>query len=275
MSGITKVFIILMLVLSVCVAVATATLYAVRIDWKEQADRSAKAAGEAQAKLQQAVVDHAAGLERAQAATKQEQADHSLTSKQLDLAMTARTTVMLQYRALSIEVTDIRTTLDGLETRYLRLEQDRDDLRGRLDDMSAQLTEAQNVREAAVKEAIALTEQVADLQDKASELRLALIEAREAGVGSPGVGQDVPPLDGVVLTISDGLIGISLGSDDKVDVGHVFTVYRGDEYVSQVRIISVDPKASVARELTELRAVPIKRNDGVSNHIGAPVSEVD
>ncbi len=83
-----------------------------------------------------------------------------------------------------------------------------------------------------------------------------------------GLGVE-PKIDGVVLGVSDkvNLVLISVGTNDKVQVGYKFTVYRGSEYVSKLIVDKVEDKWAACRELTDFRKREIEQGDNVSTRV--------
>ncbi len=80
---------------------------------------------------------------------------------------------------------------------------------------------------------------------------------------------DVPPkLEGYVTVVDDGLIEVSLGSHDGLQVGHELDVYRaGGEYLGRIRVTELDPDRAVTRVLPDFRQGTIKRGDRVATRV--------
>ncbi|MBW3596165.1 MAG: hypothetical protein KY475_02700 [Planctomycetes bacterium] len=79
----------------------------------------------------------------------------------------------------------------------------------------------------------------------------------------------IPPrLDGVVLQVSEGdLLEVSIGSDDGLKKGHLLEVFRGNQYLGRVEVVSTKPDVSVARILKPYHRGPIQRGDNVRTKV--------
>ncbi len=108
--------------------------------------------------------------------------------------------------------------------------------------VSAKLTEANDVFEAAIAMGINLEEIV--------------------------VNTPAPAIDGVVMAIRPdaNLVVLSVGSNDNVRIGHEFTIYRHDTFVGKVKVTKVTPDLSGARIMFSERA--IDQGDRASTRVG-------
>jgi hypothetical protein len=98
------------------------------------------------------------------------------------------------------------------------------------------------------------------------EQQQAYLQERSHGMGDLAIE---PKIDGKVQRISErtGLIRISVGRKDLVQVGYRFTVYRGSSYVSKVVVEKVGESWSECRELTDFRKDVIEKGDSVSTRV--------
>lgn len=79
-----------------------------------------------------------------------------------------------------------------------------------------------------------------------------------------------PKVDGRITAVSQanqGLLEISLGSDDGIRVGHMLDIYRGPEYLGRVRIIETAPNQAVGELIENLTRGPIKEDDRVTTKL--------
>ena len=81
-----------------------------------------------------------------------------------------------------------------------------------------------------------------------------------------------PKVDGVVTSvIGDGLIEISLGSDDGLRKGHQLEVYRMNggqsTYVGRVEVVKTDPSKSVCKIDPKFQNSNVMVNDRVASKI--------
>jgi hypothetical protein len=78
-----------------------------------------------------------------------------------------------------------------------------------------------------------------------------------------------PKIDGEVLFLGrrDSHIVISAGSDQKVEKGMKFTVYRGERYVSKLVVTSARRGFAICREILDFRKEPPRQGDSVSTRV--------
>jgi hypothetical protein len=87
------------------------------------------------------------------------------------------------------------------------------------------------------------------------------------------VGRDAPRIDAVVKAVEDQLIVLSVGQDQKVQEGFEFTVYRGDQFIGKVKILTVYPDLSGASIIFTKKDARIRAGDRASTQI-AQLSKV-
>lgn len=90
-----------------------------------------------------------------------------------------------------------------------------------------------------------LTGQKGDLENQVRALQFWIDEARKT---NPELGRDgAAGKPGVVNSVKDEFIGISVGKEDGVRVGDVYHVRRGSSYVGRIRIVKVAKGTSVGQ----------------------------
>jgi len=79
-----------------------------------------------------------------------------------------------------------------------------------------------------------------------------------------------PRIDALVKNVDNeqGLVVLSMGEDDKVQIGREFTVYRGDAYIGTVKVIRLYPNLSGARILWLKEGQEIRIGDKASTGVG-------
>ena len=113
-----------------------------------------------------------------------------------------------------------------------------------------------------------LTDQNKRLADQMAKANLVL-QRNNLKLDSP-VGP--PPLDGVVLAAgSNGMVEISLGSDDGLQRGNVLEVFRlgasNSKYLGKIEIVQTQPEKSVAKVIPEFRKGIIEKHDRVATQL--------
>lgn len=168
---------------------------------------------------------------------------------------------------------NVRKLAQTLEARLLEIDQLRRDIQ-----------DALTVRDEKFQQVVELTDQLHQAQGELERLKVQnLMLARQFAKARnvlmihdlplelPPDGQP-PRLDGVVLASSaNGLVEISLGSDDGLLKGHKLDVFRrrGGEskYLGRIEVLQVLPDKAVAKILPEYRKGTIEREDRVATRL--------
>ncbi len=72
-----------------------------------------------------------------------------------------------------------------------------------------------------------------------------------------------------MTNVVDDSIELSLGGDDGIQAGHELDVYRNDQYLGRVRVVSIKPDKAVAVILRDFVRGPIQRGDRVATRLRA------
>lgn len=153
-----------------------------------------------------------------------------------------------------------------------------------IDKLRSDLAQAYEDRDSRFKEAVALTDKVHEQETKLARLnsetqilvrQVALYRgsAEKLNIDINAPTDNIPPkLDGIVLAArSNGLVEISLGSDDGLRKGHLAYIYRQQKGqskpVAKIEVVEVTPDKSVGKVIPEFRLGPIERNDRVATRL--------
>jgi septal ring factor EnvC (AmiA/AmiB activator) len=129
--------------------------------------------------------------------------------------------------------------------------------------LTDRLNQAQGQLENIKNRNVQLTQQAARL--------LSLLDAHDINPNEPVDG--VPPrVDGLVLAVNNqGMVEISLGSDDGIRRGHTLDVYRNNattsKYLGRIQVLTTQPDKSVAKILPEFRKGLIQKEDRVATRL--------
>ena len=111
------------------------------------------------------------------------------------------------------------------------------------------------------------SERKAQLEKQVANARLLL---QQSGLSIDNLPRDaVPKIDGVVTNVIDDSIELSLGGDDGLQMGHELDVYRNDQYLGRVRVVSIKPDKAVAVVIREFVRGIIQRGDKVATRLRA------
>jgi len=275
LSGLAKFFIGLMAFLSLALAVAVASLFAQRTNWfdkyneqltlvtdaKKQATDAERAKDEAVAAIQKKLDDSVAQnmiIEGQRDEYKAKWKDQETEFNKLDNKLERLATTIQEQ---SDNITDLRENNMRIEKELARIKDERD--------------QAIAERVEAIQDAVILEKLIEKKGAQLEEGQRLLVEARnriDELTGQQTGETLLPPvrISGIVSYIEVPFIGLSIGLDDKVKRGDVFTVYNGATFVSRVKVVRVERDVSVAKELTEWRyddTRGVQEGDRVSNAI--------
>jgi len=183
-----------------------------------------------------------------------EESKEAFAAKEKDLreATSLATAAVTNVEAADKKVDQLRSDLQKLREekddkfkQYVQLLDDRNSLqadRRRLDDTNVKLTE---------------------------QLTKAKVVLERRGLSvETDVTNEPPKVDGIVLAVGgDGLMEISLGSDDGLNRGHTLEVTRGTQYLGRVQIVDTRPEKAVAKALPQFQKGKFERNDRVATRI--------
>ena len=173
-----------------------------------------------------------------------------------------------------------RMAIAAMEATQKSMEKLRDEvtqLRGRI-------VEVQQDKDRTFQEMVALTDQL-----QQAEGQLALLEtrntqlleqvARQATVLERNgldefmpVDGIAPKVDGIILAVGDrDLVELSIGSDDGLRAGHTLEVYRHgasvSKYLGRVEVVRLQPDRAVAKIIPEFRKGVIQKEDRVASRL--------
>ena len=159
----------------------------------------------------------------------------------------------LELEAASKVVADLRSEV--------RTQQDKvDEQVDRAAKIASELHEKESFLEIA-------SERKAQLEKQVANARLLL---QQSGLSIDNLPRDaVPKIDGVVTNVVDDSIELSLGGDDGLQMGHELDVYRNDQYLGRVRVVSIKPDRAVAVVIREFARGVIQRGDKVATRLRA------
>jgi len=276
------VFVVVNLILSVFFFGSSATLFAIRVNWrqkalefKDEASKNLKEIEESYKKQGTRLVDLAKLHERLNAnynsvSTEKTNLQNKLTEVegQVSTANTRIETEVKEKTQLLSTQQDLQkhnTELTGLvETlrkeadeakllaknandEYTRIRLDLDKLNG---EYSANLIAFKELQD----KADAMTTQIAAVARKIPDMSLIRSEA---------------PIDAVIQAVrnEEKLVVLSVGKDQKVQEGYQFTVYRGDKFVGKVQVIKVYDDLAGARVLYTQEGEAIQVGDQAATQL--------
>ncbi|HVX14687.1 MAG TPA: hypothetical protein VHC22_26095 [Pirellulales bacterium] len=153
-----------------------------------------------------------------------------------------------------------------------------------IDQLRSDIAQAFEDRDSRFKEAVALTDKLHEAEGELGRLKastqtlvrqvaLYRTSAEKVGVDINAPTDNIPPkVDGIVLAArANGLVEISIGSDDGLRKGHqayIFRQQKGESKpVAKIEVVEVTPDKSVGKVIPAFRLGPIERNDRVATRL--------
>jgi chromosome segregation ATPase len=196
-------------------------------------------------------------------------------------------------------VAALQAALAEKNSELADLQDKRDDQLVKLDNDIAELSRAKQERDEAEKLIARLRDEIKDLQEDLkgmvnrgaelaaklhqSESELAMASERrdqlerqvsdarqmltQNGLSLQRPKNIIPEVDGVVTAVSDNLVEVSIGSDDGLQKGHELEVFRADQYLGRLEVVSVTPDRAVVRILKDYARGIVQRGDRVATRL--------
>ena len=265
MSALTKIFVVLLVVLSLLLAAASVTYLNTLPNYQSQLDtlRAANATAQANATnaasasqaelaaLNERIASITAQLSaastdaaRLRADLAQTEAEKADLQSQLAQANTTQSTMAQAVQANTALVDELRNQVNSLRDQYQQT-------LTQFTEASRQLATTSNDNQRLLQQVRLLQEQQTELQSRAQDLEGAITQLG----GDPGnlTTSDIapPPINGVVLRV-DTIGGqpyamISVGSEDDVKPGMRFKVVDNNEFLGYLTVEQVDDTQSIGQ----------------------------
>ncbi len=281
MNLVGKIFIVLIFVMSLVFMALSMAVYATHKNWreavvgpkgfKEQLANANKQLGEERNEYDRLKRNYETEKAAAtQAVTKLE--------NELQVIKAEQAKRQQEYAALEKAEREAVATMKTTQDNMNRSEQERDAV-------EAQVLHAQQDRDAHFKEVHRLTDALNQADNQREQLRKRMVtlaadlaKARDAlrwfDINPNANFKDKAPprVDGIVLTPSgQGLVEISIGSDQGLRVGHQLEVYRagaaGSAYVGRIEVVKTTPDHSVCKVEPKFQNSAMMRGDRVVSKI--------
>ena len=289
MNLVGKIFVVLILVMSVLFMAFAMAVYATHKNWREVVElpRDKVVPGKEiglQYQLQDAEADKNRLTEQLENLIEQLNAEQAAKDQaiaklenELDVARTELKGAEARQNELDKAQRQTVAAINSTQTNATDYRQERDGLR-------TQISDAQKDRDAHFKEVTRLTESLNQavneketLRKRTDELAKDLAKAdlvlRKFGLNKDKDYSDVPPIvDGVIrATLGDGLVEISIGADDGLMKGHKLEVYRTDAghstYVGRIEVVKAAPDRAVCRIDPKFQNSNVMKGDRVASRI--------
>lgn len=284
MSNIAKVFIVINFILSIFFLGFAATLLSQKWDYrqmyletgyryemqKQKLEDNMQETNKRLASLNDAIVE----AKKTAKETKEENARLAKENEDLKRKNQEAGTALATIGA---DIKEINNRLEKKETRISELEGDRDRQKATaeeaikakeeaLDEQQRMEVQLSNVQgEMAEKE-----KKIRHFEKELSEAKQIIRAVRESGVNISALFKKAKPMDGNIIAVSQDvpIVMISLGTDEGIEKGTQFTVYRGSQFIGQVVVEEVYKDMSAARIIRNMTVKNIQKGDSVTTRIG-------
>mgnify|MGYP000237189477 CR=1 FL=1 len=287
MNLVGKIFIVLILVMSVLFMAFALAVYATHRNWYEvvlnQEATTTKPLG-LQFQLKNAKEENKQLTEQRDELKKALEKEKNDRRQAVAKVETENADLKAQHDGDQKKLDELTKQLGAAVVAMQTLETDAAGLRKENLTLREQISKAQQERDIAFKQAVERADQLhqAELELKtlrarnrvlADDLANAMAVLRRFGLKSDPAAYTGPPkVEGVVLaTLGTGMMEISIGEDDGLMKGHQLEVYRmadgAAKYVGRVEVIQVAPEKAVCRVIPGMLKAPVQVNDRVASKI--------
>jgi signal transduction histidine kinase len=279
MNWLGKVFVVLILIMSLLFLGLTLAVYATHKNWKEVVDGPnglKSQLANAETENQQLKAQHMRRVEALEAEkSASEQQVVKLETERVSLAdrnVAIQTELDQQKQDQRQHIAAVAATQENnqklttevisLRDQIRKAEQDRDTLFGKTLEATEKLHQLNGQYESAVERLRQLTQQVSGMTH--------IIEAH--GLDSKADPTSVAPtVDGVVKQIrrtgGAQFVEVSIGADDGLKAGNTLEVFRGSKYLGRVDIVSTSPDKSVGKVDRRFQQGQIQEGDSVATRL--------
>ena len=276
MNWLGKVFVVIILIMSVMFMGLSMAVYATHKNWKKTADDFNDKLAKAKSENTRLETEHN---------RKVEDLEHEKISAELQVAK------LESERAGYVDRnTQLQTEVDGLKQNqrdhiaaFAATQAIVQGLTTEVTGLRQQIRTAQQARDASFKTTLDATEAVqqAAAEYNAARERSAELTKEVAGMTSvmreKGIdpktepGSVVPTVEGVVSKVErkagGQLVEVTIGADDGLKAGNTLEVSRGAKYLGRVEIIETSPDKSVGRVDRQFQQGTIQEGDRVATRI--------
>ncbi len=273
MNLVGKIFVGIIALMSVVCLTISAVSYASHHNWKEKSADLTKQLNDAK-QQQQALTSQKSELESEIQANEQRYLS-SIEALKTKADVLEKSNVELKQKNDQLQQ-DLEQRTAIIETNNSHI----DDLRQQLSATAVDLASAQQLRANYLQDLAKTMEKLhelsakyGDLEEKNDDLGKSYDEAltvlNQNGLSAdPSDYADLPKfaVQGTIETVregNDGLLMISIGSDDGLSEHNKLDVRRGDSYLGKVEVVTVEPNRAVCKVLPEYRQGVMMEGDDV------------
>lgn len=287
MSTLTKVLVAILVIFNIVLLGFAAVLFAHRVDYKDKYERQRRRAQEVakrwKAKTGQLETQiQTLNSQNEDLIEEKEKLQNEISSLQEDLDN--RRNDIQQLRS---EVNEKENRIEKQETRIGDLSQEISEKSNQIDNIQKELQNTKDQLRSAVEDRDRFKTKLDQRKTNTSELQQRFIEAKKELKDKKkllgkykkkfGTIDDVevaPPVEGHVKAVSDkmNLLIIDLGKQHDVEKGMKFSLIRGDQYVTEIKVVDARRGWSAARSIEDMQMRKPEVGDLVTSYEPAATS---
>jgi septal ring factor EnvC (AmiA/AmiB activator) len=265
MSTLSKIFVVLLLLVSIVYLGVSVMLFTQRIDWPQKLDLERQRHADSIKTRDLQIAHQKAEIDQAKAVERELNSRLALLETEKKDLHDRLTRAMTDFDDLKTQIAQLITRQGELTDQLKASQRNSEELRKQLDEkrLEAETTRAerdqavyelqQAKRELEVvnKNYAELERQLVELAKEKDKQQYVLQELVRQGVPVTEIAaHDVPKnLSGKIQGVSEqfNVAIVSIGQDDGVKVGYPFTIYRGEQFVAKGTVEKVERDWSVVR----------------------------
>jgi cell division protein FtsL len=276
MNFLGKVFIVLVLVLSVVFMSFAIVVYTTHRNWRELAEQQSTKLQDLNAQISKLKADHDQKIEQLDAARVAE-------VQQAAKLETERATLAETNTRIQGDLNALRQQERERLAAFTATQKNNEDLAGQVAELAKQKRDSELARDAQYAQMLAATEQRNQLVgqlETAMERNMQLTgevsrmtAAMQANGLNPATDANAitPTVDGIVSQIrrSGGVqyVEVSIGADDGLKAGDTVEVFRGNRYLGRLNIRETSPDKSIGEVIRSFQQGQIQEGDRVATRL--------
>jgi hypothetical protein len=279
MNWLGKVFVVLILIMSVLFMGLSMAVYATHKNWKNVIEGP----NGLNARLQQARQDNEQLRAERNRTVEQLEAERTALEQQVRKLETERESLARRNVEIQAELDRLNQDIRDATAAVAATQANNDRLAAEATSLRQRIREAQQARDAAFRETLAATEQLHQVagQYEIARERMEQLTQQVAGMTavmeSNGIAANtdpsgvVPTVDGQVTSLrrvaGGQLVEFSIGSDDGIKEGNTVEVFRGSRYLGRLDVLETSPDKSVGRVNRRYQQGTIQEGDRVATRL--------
>ena len=272
MSILTKVFIVLLAVLSIAFTTMTVAMVAQTTNWKDTAEKYRQHASVADSSLRHQIAAHSVDLATSRDAVQRHrertgdlevqlrESTAGLASIRAELARaeSERSSTEAMNRGLLAQIeiargneSSYRQQREMLDRQNIDLQQRNIDLNGRVNELTSTISVLAEQKRQFEQQINILRSENMRMSRGAGRIGASSRMEAATGVAMRNIEALTPvqgsAIRGKILEVQGNLVTVSVGASAGVTEGMVFVIHRGGEYIGDLKISMVDPDKAAGR----------------------------